>query len=317
MRLLLAERRFRLLWLGQTTSFFGDALIPVATAFAVLDLTHSASDLGIALAAQTIPFIGFVLVGGVWADRLPTNVVMLASDVIRGTVQAVAAALLLTGNLPFWGLVGLLAIYGTAQAFFQPAATAIVPNIVKDAHLQQANAVLSLSRRGTFVVGPAVAGLLVAGVGPGVAFAIDAGTFVASFLSLAFIHPHFEKPTQRPGFIGDLRSGWREFTAHAWLWVSVLWGSSHLFFHVAREKLSRVSSYDVLGSYAFTPLGYLVAGSVAAHIGIATTLWISAGWVAASTAVVLILTGIGVLRWPDAEPYRPPELASEPSSAET
>src|SRR5919204_1569228 len=233
MRLLLAERRFRLLWLGQTTSFFGDALIPVATAFAVLDLTHSASDLGIALAAQTIPFIGFVLVGGVWADRLPTNVVMLASDVIRGTVQAVAATLLLTGNLPFWGLVGLLAIYGTAQAFFQPAATAIVPNIVEDAHLQQANAVLSLSRRGTFVVGPAVAGLLVAGVGPGVAFAIDAGTFVASFLSLAFIHPHFEKPTQRPGFIGDLRSGWREFTAHAWLWVSVLWGSSHLFFVVA------------------------------------------------------------------------------------
>src|SRR6266542_3676295 len=103
----LRDRRFRLLWVGQTTSTLGDALVPVALAFAVLDLTHSATDLGLVLAAQVIPNVALVLAGGVVADRLPRQMVMLASDIVRGAAQAALAVSLLTGGARLWQLVML------------------------------------------------------------------------------------------------------------------------------------------------------------------------------------------------------------------
>ncbi len=110
----LAERQFRLLYGGQAVSLLGDALVPVALAFAVLDLTGSATDLGLVFAAQILPLAVFVLAGGVWADRLPRQLVMLASDLVRGTAQAVLATLLLTGRAQLWQLIVLAAVYGTA-----------------------------------------------------------------------------------------------------------------------------------------------------------------------------------------------------------
>src|SRR5688572_19495013 len=93
----LRERDFRLLWAGQTTSALGNAVVPVALAFAVLDLTGSASDLGFVLAAHTLPLVAFLLVGGVWADRLPRQLVMVGSDLVRGAAHATIAVLLLAG----------------------------------------------------------------------------------------------------------------------------------------------------------------------------------------------------------------------------
>src|SRR5919199_1841166 len=101
----LAERQFRLFWIGQTTSVFGNGLVPVALAFAVLGLTGSASDVGFVLAAETLPLVVFLLAGGVWADRLPRQLVMLGSDAIRGTCQTVIAVLLLTGHARLWHLL--------------------------------------------------------------------------------------------------------------------------------------------------------------------------------------------------------------------
>src|SRR4029453_8557241 len=148
----LRERRFRLLWIGQTTSTLGDGLVPVALAFAVIQtLDGSPTDLGIVLAAQPLPLVAFVLAGGVWADRLPRQMVMLVSDGVRGVVQATLAILLLTGNAEVWQLAVGMAIYGTAQAFFQPAATGLVPATISPARLQQANALLGLSRSLAFV----------------------------------------------------------------------------------------------------------------------------------------------------------------------
>ena len=132
----LRERRFRLLWLGQATSTLGDGLVPVALAFAVIQtLDGSPTDLGIVLAAQTLPLVVFVLAGGVWADRLPRQMVMLVSDVIRCAVQATMAVLLLSGRAELWELIVLVAIYGTAQAFFQPAATGLVPATISSERL--------------------------------------------------------------------------------------------------------------------------------------------------------------------------------------
>ena len=186
----LREPRFRLLWLGQATSTLGDGLLPVALVFAVIEsLDGTATELGLVLAAHTLPLVAFVLIGGVWADRLPRQLVMLASDLVRFAVQATLAILFLTGTAELWQLVALIAVYGSAEAFFQPAATGVVPATVSPQRLQQANAMLGLTRSSAFVIGPAVAGVVVTVTNPGFVFAVDAATFAIS-ASVARAAPH-------------------------------------------------------------------------------------------------------------------------------
>jgi MFS family permease len=231
----LRERRFRLLWLGQATSTLGDGLVPVAVAFAVIKtLDRGPTALGVVLAAQTVPLVLFVLVGGVWADRLPRQLVMLASDVVRGAVQATLAVLLLSGAAELWHLVVLMAVYGTAEAFFQPAATGIVPATISAPRLQQANALLGLSRSTAFVIGPAVAGVIAATTNPGIVFVVDAATFAVSVTSLALLHlPWSRREGARQSFLTDLKGGWHELITHTWLWVIVAWASTFLCIVVA------------------------------------------------------------------------------------
>src|SRR5438046_384076 len=231
----LRERRFRLLWLGQATSTLGDGLVPVALAFAVIQtLDGSPTDLGIVLAAQTLPLVVFVLAGGVWADRLPRQMVMLVSDVIRCAVQATMAVLLLSGRAELWELIVLVAIYGTAQAFFQPAATGLVPATISSERLQQANALLGLSRSLAFVVGPAVAGVIAATTNPGSVFVVDAATFAVSATSLALLRlPRSRREGERQSFLSDLKGGWHELISHTWLWVIVAWAATYLGIVVA------------------------------------------------------------------------------------
>src|SRR4051812_26258587 len=100
----LSERPFRLLWLGQTASAIGDVMIGVALAFAVFEIGGGAGQLGLVLASLTIGRLAFVLVGGVWADRLPRRLVMLTCDAIRAVVQAFVAVALLTGTPEVWML---------------------------------------------------------------------------------------------------------------------------------------------------------------------------------------------------------------------
>src|SRR6266550_2033370 len=94
----LRERDFRLLWAGRTASELGSALVPVALTFAVLDLTRSATSLGLVLAAAFVPRVILLLIGGVFADRLPRQLVMLATDILRAVTQALVAFLLLSGQ---------------------------------------------------------------------------------------------------------------------------------------------------------------------------------------------------------------------------
>jgi MFS family permease len=119
----LQERQFRLLWAGQAVSAFGDGLYPVALAFAVVELTGEPEDLGLVFMAVLIPRVVLVLVGGVWADRLPRQRVMLGADVLRCVMQALTAAFLFSGRTELWPLIVLSALYGAGDAFFQPAVT--------------------------------------------------------------------------------------------------------------------------------------------------------------------------------------------------
>lgn len=218
----LQEREFRRFFVGQSVSQLGDGMVAVALSFAVLDLTGSVSDLGFVLAARTIPLVVFLLIGGVFADRLPRRAVMVGADVVRLASQGVVAALLITGEAQVWELIVAQALYGTGTAFFNPAITGLTPMTVSAERLQQANALRGLASSAGFIAGPAVSGLLVATVGSGWALAVDAASFGVSALFLARLQlpPHERLVTQ--SFARDLLEGWREFRSRTWLWVIVL-----------------------------------------------------------------------------------------------
>lgn len=219
---ILGERPFRLLWLARSTSSIGDALVPVATAFAVLDL-GSASDLGFVLAAYMGSRMIFIVAGGVWSDRLPRQLVMIAADVVRAATQGVVALAFFTGTAEVWHLIVSSAVFGCASSFFGPASTGLVPTLVKPVHLQEANALLGLSRNAIEVFGPAVSGLLVATMGYEVVFAIDAASFVVSGLFLVAMRLPTVRPTrERTSFLADVKEGAREVASRTWLWAAFI-----------------------------------------------------------------------------------------------
>ena len=212
-----------MLWLGQATSAVGDALMPVAFAFAVLGLGGGAGGIGLVLTAFTVPRLLFLLVGGVWSDRLPRQWVMLVADIIRGVVQVAFAVLLLSGSAQLWHLAVGAAVVGTASAFFVPAASGLMPQVLSPTQLQPGNALMSLSRSATGIIGPSLAGLMVATVGVGWVFAIDAATYGASTISLLLLRvPRPSEPAPRTTFIGELAGGWREVASRSWLRAALL-----------------------------------------------------------------------------------------------
>lgn len=220
-RAALRHRSFRLLFIGQTISSLGDKIVPVAMAFAVLNLTHSPTDLGIVLAAQTVPLSVVVLLGGVWADRLDRRAVMLVSDVVRCAAHALVATLLLTGAATVLELAALQAVYGIATAFFGPAAVALVPETVPAEQTQEANALIGISQNFASVVGPAIAGVVVAVLSPGWGLAFDAVTFAGSAVCLRAMPRIVAPPRVRETMLHELRAGWRAFSSRRWLLVTV------------------------------------------------------------------------------------------------
>ena len=218
----LAEPQFRLLWIGQTASLAGDGLIPVAIAFAVLGIGGTATDLGIVFAAFTVAHVALVLVGGVWADRLPRQLVMVACDIVRGVGEVVLAILLITGSAQIWHIAVGAGVIGAASAFFLPASSGLVPQTVSPARLQQANALMSLSRGATGIFGPPISGLVIAFAGIGAIFLIDAATFGISAISLLLLRPlPGEKRDERQPFFAELAAGWREVVERRWILAAI------------------------------------------------------------------------------------------------
>jgi MFS family permease len=218
----LEERQFRLLWLGQTTSSIGDSLVYVALPFAVIQIGGGAGELGLVLAAYTLARASFIVVGGVWADRLPRRLVMLTCDAVRGAVDAFIAVALLTGAMEVWMFVVTAILLGSAQAFFSPASTGLVPQVVSHGRLQQANALLQVSQTATNVFGPALSGLLIAATQPGWVFALDSLSFVISAAFLARLRARPQEAAPRQRFLADLLDGAREAWSRVWLRVGFL-----------------------------------------------------------------------------------------------
>jgi hypothetical protein len=245
-------------------------MAPIALAFAVLDLTGSASDLGIVLAARSLPTVALLLVGGVWADRLPRHVLLVAFSLAAAVTQAAAAALLISGDAHIWQLALLEAVNGMAAAFLGPASIGAVPQTIEPYLTQPANALLRLAMNIARVVGAGLAGVVVAGFGAGWGIAFDAATFAAAavfFGRLAL--PRTGLP--QVGVLRELRAGWQEFRSRTWLWVIVVQfafvnaafsgGFEVLGPLVAKRHLGGAAAWGLV--VAFESAGFIAGGVLA------------------------------------------------------
>jgi len=219
----------------------------VALAFAVLDF-GGATDLGIVLLAREIPMVIFLLLGGVFADRLPRRVILIGCDLVKGSAQVVTAVLLFAGTANVWNVGLLQAVFGIAAAFSRPATTGIIREAVSEERLQEGNALLGLSRNILSIAAPAIGAIIVALGTPALAIAIDAATFFASAALVASMHL---APTVRlasKSIVGDLRDGWREFVERSWVVVMVIsFGLFQLTYFPALLVLGPLVAKEELG----------------------------------------------------------------------
>lgn len=261
----LVERDFRLLFSATTITGIGDRLAAIALAFAVLDL-GSATDLGIVLAVRQGLQAAVTLGGGVLADRLPRNLVLVGASIVQAAAQAVTAALVLGGSGSIAAIAAAQAVYGIGSGVVVPAEVGLVPQTVSPERLQQANALQGLSRNVVGILGPAVGGALVVAGSPGVALAVDAASFVICAWLLGRIRVA-ARVGERPGFLRELREGWSAFRCRSWLWTSVvLIGLSNMFYIAAISVIGPlVAKAELGGARAWATI--LTVGGVGAVVG--------------------------------------------------
>jgi MFS family permease len=218
------EPQFRLLFAGQALSVVGDRVSFIAFPFAVLASGGGLGEVGLVAAATSLPFLLFSLVAGVVADRRDRRGIMVGSDAVRFAAQAVAGGLVVSGAAEWWHLALIAFVYGSADAFFAPALYGLMPQIVRPANLQSANALRGLSMAVGMVGGPALAGLLLTLLDPGAALLVDAATFGASIVFLLRMRPGVPEAVDPvdAGLLAGLKGGWREVRSRTWVWSMLL-----------------------------------------------------------------------------------------------
>lgn len=268
---------FRWLLAARTTSILGNAVAPIALAFAVLDLTGSAADLGLVVASRSVANVAVLLFGGVIADRLPRDVVLVGTSFAAAVTQGAVAVLVITGSASILSLVVLSVLNGAVAAVSLPAAGALVPDTVPETQLRPANALLRLGLNGGSILGASAGAGLVAVVGPGWGLAVDAAGFaVAGVLFGRMRLPRGAADagrTERTSVVADLREGWREFVGRRWVWIVVL-------------------QFAVLNA-AFVG-ATAVLGPVVADASFGRAAW---GLVVAALSVGLAVGAVVALRW--------------------
>jgi MFS family permease len=273
----LRRRDFLLVYVSATISVLGDRFAFLALPFAVIAIGGGVGDIGIIIAAETLSRGAFLLLGGVVADRMRRSKVMVVSDLVRAGTQAGLAALIITGRANLALLVALQAVHGAASAFFDPASTGLVAEVVPSEELQPANAQLSISRGIATFVGPALAGLLVSAYGAGVALVVDAASFVVSAAFLLGVLARVrvvDDAEPKPHMLHDLRIGFRELWVRSWLvTIMVASGVSLMALYgtlavlgpaVAERDLGGADSWGlVVGAFG---LGSVLGGIVALRV---------------------------------------------------
>ncbi len=235
---LLANRNFRLLLIGRCVSLLGDGVFLVALAWEAYTLSNAPTALALLGIAMSVPLIVLLLLGGVVSDRYDRRRVMLLADALRAALLLLLGALALGGDLRLWQMMMIVAVYGGAQAFFDPASEAIVPELLPASQLGRANALDQLTRPLALrLAGPAVGGLLIGLGGAGIAFLLDAVTFIGSAATLWLMSARFRASRAGAGSLAEggsiglategllgsgtaveLREGWSYVRRHIWLW---------------------------------------------------------------------------------------------------
>ncbi|HEY3185542.1 MAG TPA: MFS transporter [Gaiellaceae bacterium] len=212
------SRDFRLLWIGQTVSFTGDAAFLVAVGWRVTELGGS---LAFVLAAESLALLTTLLWGGVLADRYPRRRLMISSDVARAAVAGVFVALDASGHLTTNAVIVLVVFFGLADGFFQPAFGGIVPLVVEQPLLASANSWISIARQGSAILGPALAAGLYDQLGPTTVWAIDGSSFLVSASALWVARPRTVEAEPRQGVLRELLAGFRYVTSVPWIWSGI------------------------------------------------------------------------------------------------
>ncbi len=217
-------RDLRYVFGATLASNLGDGIVSVALAFAVLDLTGSATDLGIVLAARTVAQVSVMLIGGVVADRLSRRSVMIAADLMRFASQATIGVLLATQSASVAELAVSQVLLGIGSAFFIPASSGLIRTVAGE-HGQEANALRTISGSGAGLLGPALGGLLVVTVGPSWAMVLDGASYLISAALLGGVGKTLatlKRDTDAPSFLADMLGGFREVTSRTWLWSLIV-----------------------------------------------------------------------------------------------
>ena len=291
-----------------TVSTLGTGMATVALAFAVLEF-GGATDLGIVLLAREIPVVAFLLLGGVFADRLPRKTILVGSDVVKGAAQVATAAVLFTGTATVWNVALLQIAFGVAGAFSRPATTGLIKEAVSDARLQDANALLHLSSSVLSIAGPAIGALIVAAGSPATAIAIDSATFFVSAGLTASMRLAATVRMASASVLGDLRDGWREFVTRPWAVAMVAsFGLFQLTYFpalfvlgplIAKEELGGAGAWGLI--LAVGSAGSVVGGVFAMRLRVDRPLVASelfvlpAGLLLAALAVPLPLAAIAIV----------------------
>jgi MFS family permease len=302
----LRHRDFRMLWTGMTASLLGDGMFYVALAWQAYELSNTPSALSMIGVAMTVPHVVFLLAGGVVSDRFDRRKVMIAADLMRAVAVGAMGALALSGRLDLWHMYVLSGLFGAGTAFFGPAFDAIVPGLVPDAELNQANSLDQLVRPAALrMLGPALGGWIVASGGAGAAFVVDACTFAFSISCVALMRARRTTPHEQGSAIGDIREGFAFVRSQVWLWGTFLAATVGylIFWGPSEVLLPYVVRNDMHGSAA--DLGLIFAaggiGAMASAIVMGNRqtprrnmTFIYVVW----TASTLAIAGYGLARFP-------------------
>ncbi len=282
----LSNRNFRLLLADRLLAPMAATFSLVGVSFAVLAATGSTADLSYVIAAQAAPSLVFLLIGGVIADRIAPQLVIIAANVMVAAGEGTFGILVLTTHPAVWVMIALELLTGTGVALFYPASMALLPRLVTTEQMREASAISRLTMNAAMMAGAALAGECVALFGAGWALAVcGVGMLTTVPLLLAIKVAPLDRPEPAgaqepaPSMLRELREGWSEFRSHTWLWVTVL--------QFAVVLAAWCGGFQVLGPAV-----------ARAHLG-GPAAW---GLISAAEATGLIVGGLIALRW---SPRRP------------
>jgi MFS family permease len=245
LRDLKAHRGFTSLAISRFISNVGNGISPIALAYGVLSLEGAdGKDLSIVMAARFVPLLGFMLFGGVIADRFQRNRLVGGADMIGSFLAAVSAVSLIAGFSSVWLLATMAALFGILNAIWWPAMSGVLPEILPKEKLQSGNAIIGLTTNIGYIGGTLSGGILVATIGAGWGLLADAISFFIAGVIVWFLPILGRAKDESPGILHDLIVGWREFISRSWVIAMV--------FAFALINMAFESMLSVLGPLNFS-----------------------------------------------------------------